>query len=801
MLLAWTLLLSPVDAQQLDCRLPAASCPPGMTGPACDLPCVAAECDYARYCHDDGDTYGLAAFGARLFALGPGEPDWLVRLRVLRFIVDHPGDLGLGPGLRAGDLGLPAAPIGRVEAGALRLLRLRQHYREWPVYGADATLTLIADRTGVIGIRGAVVDGREDYAFVAERAGRDVAAASVLAHAAARTGLVADALRPVNLRLVAFPRARALAWAAAVFHGPARVADVVVAADPRAAVLPLLAYADPSGAGLGHSLAFEVRAEDLSSDIFTAPISTLALPTTGSLADGEVWLADEQLVLIDAAGAGSRAEALASPIYGQLGADFDAYPDTREYGLQNSYYLLRSYYAHTDAAMQGRWDSARPTLGLESVTPAGQFRPRLVVAADPAASLCGAEASWCVSSAWGGAVDEPAEALQQPLGGGPYEVVGAMYLAGASYSPSVLPHEFGHFVDLFAAPGLMFEPFVCMSCGLDCYPGTTDDALPLSETYASLMALWFYASLYPEAGRADSCATLTRISLGENRNPHNDACRPGGGEFSRFVADDDPACPNNDANYPDMCDLPSLIDIDFEEGTSLCDREIGYAIDSWFQAFWELLHGESCATTPPYECAPLPALGAAGAADAIGRALLWAAQVSSGTYPGFADDVATYVACNHGEAAYLELSEVLCHHHIRPCDAPLPALCDHCGDGVRTGGEACDGGDLGGHSCEGLGFGPGDLSCDAACQLVTDGCMSPETGESETGPSSTGEAPTTGAPVTGEAWGTSSAGGGFIDPSATGGQQGEDGCACASGAGGAWWLAALALRRRRRRSA
>ncbi|PCC72300.1 hypothetical protein SAMN02745121_01502 [Nannocystis exedens] len=799
MLLAWLLVLSSPAAQRPDCRQAAPSCPPGVTGPACDLPCAAAACDFARYCHDGGDTYGLAAFGARLFALAPDAPDWLVRLQLLRFIVDHPHDLGLAPDLRARDLVLPSGPIDRVEAGALRLLRLPQRYREWPVFGADATLTLIADRTGVIGLRGAVVDGREDYAFVAAPAGREVAAASVRSHAAARTGLAAEALRPVRLRLVAFPRARALAWAAAVFHGAARVADVVVAADPRAEILPLLAFTEPSAAGLGDALAFEVRAEDLDGDIFTAPIQTVRLPTTGSLADGSVRLADEQVVLIDAAGAATRAEALASPIYGELGGEFDAYPDSREYGLQNSYYLLRSYYAHTDAVMHGRWDSALPTLGLDSVTPAGQFAPRLVVAADPAASLCGAEASWCVSSAWAGATDDPPEALQHPLGAGPHEIVGAMYLAGANFSPSVLPHEFGHFVDLFAAPGLMFEPFVCMACGLDCHPGTTDDALPLSETYASLMALWFYRSLYPAAGQADSCATLTRLSLGENRNPHSAACRPGGAEFSRFVADDDPACPDSDGNYPDRCDLPSQIDIDFEEGTGLCDREVGYGIDSWFQAFWELLHGERCATAPPYECTPLPALAAAPAADAIGGALLYAAQVSSGTYRGFADDVATYVACNHGEAAYLELNEVLCHHHIRPCEAPMPARCEFCGDGLRSGGEACDGGDLGGQTCEGLGLGPGALSCDASCGLVSDGCMSPETGESPT----TGgdEAPTTGA--TGEASGTSGTSGdgaAFIAPPATGGEQSEDGCSCTSGPAASWWLAALALARRRRRA-
>jgi len=809
MLLAWLLLLGLPDASRLDCRGAAvARCPSGMTGPACDLPCDDAACDYALYCHAGGDTHGLSSFGARLFATDPRDPDWLVRLRLLRFIVEHPTDLGLAPDLHARDIGLGPAPVQRREAGALRLLRLEQRWRDLPVFGAGATLTLVADRQGVIAIRGGVVDGRDDYAFSAAPAGRAVAEASVRAHAAERTRLAPEALRLVELRQVAFPRARTIGWAAAVFHGAARVADVVVAADPDAELLPLLYYTDPVGAGLGDALAIEVRAEDLASDLYSLPVDSVKVstipggPLVGSLADGPVRLADEHVVLIDAAGAGSRSEALASPIYAQPGADFDAYPDTRAFALQNSYYLLRSFYAQTDAILRGRWDSALPTLGLTSAIPPEQFSPRLVATADPDAALCGA-ASWCVSSAWGGGTEDPPESLVHPAGGVPYEVVGAMYLGGVSYAPSVLPHEFGHFVDLFAAPGLIYEPFVCMPCAADCHPGTTDDSLALSETFASLMALWFYASLYPAAGQTSSCATFGSLSLGENRNPHNDACRPTGSEYSRFIDDDDPACPNNEWDYPDLCDRPSQIDIDFEEGTGLCAREIGYKMDSWFQAFWELLHGETCQAASPYTCTPLPTLSAAPAEDAIGRALLYAAQVGGGTYRAFADDVATHVACNLGEAAYLELNEVLCHHHIRPCDAPAPTLCDFCGDGVRSGREACDGGDLGEQSCADLGFAGGALACDASCQVVLDGCMSPGTGgetSSSSGSSSSetsdGDAPTTDGPATSEAPATS--GYLFIDPDATD-EQAEDGCACATGPGGSWWLAALALARRRRR--
>lgn len=45
-----------------------------------------------------------------------------------------------------------------------------------------------------------------------------------------------------------------------------------------------------------------------------------------------------------------------------------------------------------------------------------------------------------------------------------------------------------------------------------------------------------------------------------------------------------------------------------------------------------------------------------------------------------------------------------------------------CGNGVREGEEACDGFDLGGQSCLGLGLGGGALSCSASCTLDASGC-------------------------------------------------------------------------------
>ena len=54
-----------------------------------------------------------------------------------------------------------------------------------------------------------------------------------------------------------------------------------------------------------------------------------------------------------------------------------------------------------------------------------------------------------------------------------------------------------------------------------------------------------------------------------------------------------------------------------------------------------------------------------------------------------------------------------------------------CGDGViNRPAEACDGGDLGGQTCVGLGLGPGTLACGSSCTFDTSGCAeSPRCGD------------------------------------------------------------------------
>lgn len=45
-----------------------------------------------------------------------------------------------------------------------------------------------------------------------------------------------------------------------------------------------------------------------------------------------------------------------------------------------------------------------------------------------------------------------------------------------------------------------------------------------------------------------------------------------------------------------------------------------------------------------------------------------------------------------------------------------------CGNGVREGSEQCDGGQLGGQTCVGLGYDQGALACSPSCTLDTSGC-------------------------------------------------------------------------------
>jgi hypothetical protein len=74
------------------------------------------------------------------------------------------------------------------------------------------------------------------------------------------------------------------------------------------------------------------------------------------------------------------------------------------------------------------------------------------------------------------------------------------------------------------------------------------------------------------------------------------------------------------------------------------------------------------------------------------------------------------------------------------CNSPASCsfnktACTYCGDGVRNGGESCDGGDIAGQTCQGLGFsGGGALGCNGDCSFNTGGCQNIVCGDGQCQP-------------------------------------------------------------------
>ncbi len=56
-------------------------------------------------------------------------------------------------------------------------------------------------------------------------------------------------------------------------------------------------------------------------------------------------------------------------------------------------------------------------------------------------------------------------------------------------------------------------------------------------------------------------------------------------------------------------------------------------------------------------------------------------------------------------------------------------LCQECGNGQVEGDEPCDGPDLGGQSCQGLGYTGGSLSCRPWCEIDTTACTAAYCGD------------------------------------------------------------------------
>ena len=304
-------------------------------------------------------------------------------------------------------------------------------------------------------------------------------------------------------------------------------------------------------------------------------------------------------------------------------------------------------------------------------------------------------------------------------------------------------------------------------CAPSCQLDTTEEAPTLREAVAQLFAIAAMSALYPVA-TFDNCDPLYAISLGGDGAPHNEACRPGGEPYSHFLP---VPCPPGTG----FCDHDFDVGLDtMGQPTGLCGTSKGYRIDSLHQAFWEVFHAQSCAATPPYTCTPMALPAGLSASDAFMPALLYGLRVDAKSFRQFIDAFATHVSCNLGADVYEEVNDVLCHHDLRVCDAPPPVICEACDNGVREGGEDCDGSDFGGVSCEGLGFDGGVLACDALCMIDTSMCETTDTGLDETGASETTD---TGAEVTG----AETSFGDTMTSTSAGSSDGDDGCGCSAG--------------------
>ncbi len=808
-----------------------------MTGPACDIPCNdGSTCDYELICHSWGATYGITVYGAYLFPCSSNWPEWAVKQLPPLFITEHENSLGLESDLTLIDLDLAPGPMFRASAGKLTYYRFTQSYRGFPVFGPDRLVTLVMNYKGAVAMRGAILDARVPFRHADNQASKTLAEASALTHTANFTGIPIEELAVANSFLAAVPRDKAIGWVTTVVRGLGKVATVVVEADPlEPALLPVLNISRNEAEGLADTVQITVRAEDLESDITmgepatgvnieTADVDELfdMTPLLGSTEIDQFRLGNERVVAYDASMVTTTEELDDLPVISAAVPSFLASPGTTLFRAQSNFSFVNNAFRRTDMLMAGKWESTNPLEDLQPVIPPAEFFPRAMIFTDTPDffgddSIMCPDVPACVGDLPVG-LFTPSQVeveYQQPLDGPLLEGLAGMYLRPDN-KISLVGHEFGHVVDYFTHPGVMGMNTGCMKgeiCMPSCVENTTDEGPPLQETFGSLISIWLGHEFIAIGQDPTDCTWVPDVSLGPNSRPHNELCRPNNAPFPRLIRDDDPSCTDGI-----VCDKP------FRPGF-LLDKETmtmvptgacadggangGYSTDSMFQTLWELLNEQTCSESPPFTCQPLTELQDAGdSGDIQGGTLLFAAAVNSMTYRGFAGDMAIFIACNFGDAAYFDFNQVACHHGLRPCDAGVPISCEICGDSVREGAEECDGPDLGGSTCESLdmGFDGGILLCDPeSCTFDTSMCTASESsGGESTASASEGGVPT-GGPTSGATLTSGNTEDSSMAESSTTEGPVDDGCDCQQSTNtvnwAAWLLVAGILGRRRSRRA
>jgi hypothetical protein len=795
---------------------PLPICDGTFTGATCDLPCTGkvgpSACGLRRTCHSDGSTYGLSTRNTVLYPASPEDADAAVEADFEAWIAEHPADLGLPTGFSVGDVELHRLGDFRSSAGPLTIFRFTQTYHGMPVLAPDGIVTLVYGPKGAVAMTGAIIDGRASYDHRQVQATAAHAVRSMLAHASAYSGVPAGKLEVVHATPVAMPMRRAIGWAGFVRSGGASVARVIVDADPSftGAILPLWSYREAGVAGLGDTQTIQAHALATTGDLTSLAYAdqttlTTGAPLLGSVDDVslEIQLATDRVVLLDLHGALEDDLVTSATRVLDPAGDFLANSGT-ELSAQTAYHLFQSWYdfidQHLTEPVSGtkRWDSANLVYsnGMSpGDAPPGTYAPRVLAFVNANSADCSVTATACAKES-GYRADNPEamefpELAHIPPGASKQETTGTMMLLGEGIEPVTFAHEFGHVIDLFAGGGITIDlaPGCGGPCTYECVENTTDEAPPLTETIAQLLAFVLLRQSF-DGVDWQQCSIVDMVSRGGSMPWTPGPCIPAGEDITDCTLLLPAQCPVGATGSSGGMGTGTARPVP----TGMCDHRQGYGTNSLFQAFWQMLNGQRCDPTSPFACVSASWGAGVDPMDASTDALLYALRVNSLTYEDLFDAMAMYVSCTYGPDAYEEFNAIACNHGIRDCAAQAPLVCEDCGNGVREGSETCDGNDWLYTGCDDLPeYSGGALTCDqSTCMLDESLCIRP--GLDTTAGTITPDESTTAPGVEPEP-------GIDTDPGASG--AGSGGCDCRAGASGEAWLilfpiSLLGARRRRR---
>ena len=209
-------------------------------------------------------------------------------------------------------------------------------------------------------------------------------------------------------------------------------------------------------------------------------------------------------------------------------------------------------------------------------------------------------------------------------------------------------------------------------------------------------------------------------------------------------------CGDNLREADELCDGTALggascVGLGFLGGELACDSTCGDYIVSGCQG----CGNGTCEVGETVAGCPEDCLGICGDSVATEGELCDGVDLGGRTCAFFGFDEGT-LACNAGCDGFVVTGCTACgdgecngHETTASCTGDCGAACGDgacnggengvtcfadcgtvCGDGHALGAEGCDGADLRGASCQGLGFQAGTLACGAGCQLDASGCWS-----------------------------------------------------------------------------